>query len=457
LKVNNSKAGKSRRARPDAARLTAFQLLRAVWADGAYANLVMPRLIAANQLEPRDAAFAVELGYGTLRMQGQYDAILATLVNRPLEQLDPPLRDVLRLGAHQILQMRVPDHAAVNSTVELARHGAGEASATLVNAVLRKVAKHSAAEWIESIAPIRSTPLVERLSIEYSHPAWIISAYRERIADESELREVLTANNLPATLTLVARPGRCSVDELLAQGAKPGRLSPYAVTWEGDPGILKEVRSGDAGVQDEGSQLVAIALTRYGAAQPAEKWLDLCAGPGGKAALLGAIAVASGATLLANEISEHRAQLVRNMVRDDVEVLVSDGTNPSWPANSFDRVLADVPCTGLGALRRRPEARWRKSPRDIAALRPLQLALFESAYKSLKPGGVMAYVTCSPHLAETEILVQEGMKRVGGDLLDARDLFAGVPSLGSSKMVQLWPHRHQTDAMFFALIQRPVG
>lgn len=451
MKVNRSK-----RTRPDAARLTAFQLLRAVWGDGAYANLAMPRLIAENQLTPRDAAFAVELGYGTLRMQGQYDAILSTQTNRPLEQLDPPLLDVLRLGAHQILQMRVPDHAAVNSTVELARHEVGKASATLVNAVLRKVAQHSAQEWIASIAPIDSTPLIERLSIEYSHPTWIISAYRERISDEGELRELLRANNSPAALTLVARPGRCSVDELLAQGAKPGHLSPYAVIWEGDPGSLVSVRNGDAGVQDEGSQLVAIALTRYGSIRPGEKWLDLCAGPGGKAALLGAIAAESGAVLLANEISEHRAQLVRNIVDSGVEVLASDGTNPSWVLNSFDRVLADVPCTGLGALRRRPEARWRKSPRDIAGLQPLQAALFDSAYESLKPGGVMAYVTCSPHLAETEMLVREGMKRVGGELLDARGLF-DLPSVGPSKMVQLWPHLHQTDAMFFALIQRPVG
>ena len=446
-----------RKSHPDAARLTAFELMRAVWGEVAYANLVMPHLIAAHDLNPRDAGFAIELGYGTLRMQGQYDAILSTLVNRPLTKIDPPLLDILRLGSHQILHMRVPDHAALNSTVDLAHYCVGPASATLVNAVLRKVAQKSEAEWIEELAPIATTPLVDRLAIEFSHPTWIISAYRERIPDESELRQLLAANNSPASVTLVARPGRCAVDELIDEGAQPGRYSPYAATWEGDPAHLAQVRSGDAGVQDEGSQLVALALTKFGQIASSEKWLDICSGPGGKAALLGAIARISGAKLLANEVSEHRAKLVRNTVDDQVQVVIGDGLKPSWTPGSFDRVMADVPCTGLGALRRRPEARWRKKPRDIAGLRPLQLGLLESAYAALRPGGVLAYVTCSPHLAETELLVAEGLERTGGMLIDARGLFIGVPELGDGPTVQLWPHIHQTDAMFFALMQRPLG
>lgn len=446
-----------RKVRPDPARLTAFELLRAVWGEGAYANLVMPKLIETHDLNPRDAGFAVELGYGTLRMQGQYDAILVTLVNRPLNKIDPPLLDILRLGAHQILHMRVPDHAALNSTVDLAHYCVGPASATLVNAVLRKVAAKSEVEWVEQLAPLATTPLVDRLAIEFSHPAWIIQAYLQRIFDETELRELLSANNTPAAVTLVARPGRCSVEDLIDQGAKPGRYSPYAAIWEGDPALLPQIRSGDAGVQDEGSQLVALALTHFSTIQEGEIWLDLCAGPGGKAALLGAIAKTAEAKLLANEVSEHRARLVYKTVDDQVQVIVGDGLHPSWKSQSFDRVIADVPCTGLGALRRRPEARWRKQPRDIAGLRPIQLGLFESAYAALKPGGVMAYITCSPHLAETELLVSEGLERTGGELLDAKGLFEGVPELGSGRTVQLWPHIHQTDAMFFALIRRPLG
>lgn len=446
-----------RKTRPDQARLTAFELMRAVWAEAAYANLAMPGLIAAHDLNPRDAGFAIELGYGTLRMQGQYDAILKTLVNRPLDKIDPPLLDVLRLGAHQILHMRVPDHAALNSTVDLAHYCVGPASATLVNAVLRKIVQKTEAEWIEELVPIATTSLVDRLSIEFSHPAWIISAYQQRIVDEIALRRLLEANNSPALVTLVARPGRCTVDELIDEGARPGRYSPYAVTWEGDPALLPQVRSGNAGVQDEGSQLVVLALANFGEVAPGEKWLDLCAGPGGKAALLGAIAKSAGAKLLANEISEHRARLVRNTVDDQVQVIVGDGLTPSWAQKSFDRIIADVPCTGLGALRRRPEARWRKAPRDIAGLRPLQLGLFKSAYSALRPGGVMAYVTCSPHLAETELLVSEGLDLTGGKLLDAKGLFPGIPELGNGLTVQLWPHIHQTDAMFFALIQRPLS
>ena len=446
-----------RKVRADPARLAAFELMRAVWGDAAYANIAMPHLIAAHDLNPRDAGFALELGYGTLRMQGQYDAILTTLVNRPLAKIDPPLLDILRLGAHQILHMRVPDHAALNSTVDLAHYCVGPASATLVNAVLRKVAQKSVEEWIEQLVPTSTTPLVDRLSIEYSHPTWIISAYRELIADEQELRELLAANNRPASVTLVARPGRCTVDELIGEGAQPGRHSPYAATWQGDPALLLQVRSGDAAVQDEGSQLVALALANFHEIDSGELWLDLCSGPGGKAGLLGALAGIAGAKLLANEISEHRAKLVRNTVDAQVQVLVGDGLHPSWRPGSFDRVLADVPCTGLGALRRRPEARWRKKPRDIAGLRPLQLGLFEAGYAALVPGGVLAYVTCSPHLAETELLLAELLARTGGHLLDARPLFVGVPELGNGPTVQLWPHIHETDAMFFALIQRPLG
>jgi 16S rRNA (cytosine967-C5)-methyltransferase len=327
----------------------------------------------------------------------------------------------------------------------------------LVNAVLRKVAQKSVEEWVEQLTPIATTPLIDRLSVEFSHPAWIISAYRELIHEEHELRELLAANNRPASVTLVARPGRCTVDELLDEGAQPGHYSPYAATWLGDPALLAQVRSGNAAVQDEGSQLVALALANFREIDSGELWLDLCSGPGGKAGLLGALAGIAGAKLLANEVSEHRAKLVRNTVDAQVQVVVGNGLKPSWRPGSFDRVLADVPCTGLGALRRRPEARWRKKPRDIAGLRPLQLGLFEAGYSALVPGGVMAYVTCSPHLAETELLLADLLARTGGNLLDSRPLFVGVPELGDGPSVQLWPHIHDTDAMFFALIQRPLG
>jgi 16S rRNA (cytosine967-C5)-methyltransferase len=221
-------------------------------------------------------------------------------------------------------------------------------------------------------------------------------------------------------------------------------------------------------VQDEGSQLVALALAEAAPIRAGERWMDLCAGPGGKTALLAAIARQHDVVLEANEVVPARAGLVRNALRavpGDVVVHEADGRDisTSHPA-AFDRILVDAPCTGLGALRRRPEARWRKSPADVAELVPLQVQLLTAAVDALAPGGIVAYVTCSPHLAETTGVVQDVL-RARDDLteLDARTVVSELSASpidlaedgrSSSGSVQLWPHRHGTDAMFLALLQR---
>jgi 16S rRNA (cytosine967-C5)-methyltransferase len=198
------------------------------------------------------------------------------------------------------------------------------------------------------------------------------------------------------------------------------------------------VREGRAGVQDEGSQVVALQLAEAGLEGSDERWLDLCAGPGGKAALLGALAAQRGASLIANELQPHRAELVSSVVATlpNVTVTNEDGRSGPWPAASFDRVLVDAPCTGLGALRRRPESRWRRSPADLDDLVPLQRALLMRALELVRPGGVVAYATCSPHLAET------------------RDVVASV-GVEPASVSQLWPHLDGTDAMFCARLRKP--
>jgi 16S rRNA (cytosine967-C5)-methyltransferase len=217
-------------------------------------------------------------------------------------------------------------------------------------------------------------------------------------------------------------------------------------------------------VQDEGSQLAALALSRARPIVPGERWLDLCAGPGGKAALLAAEALAGGATLVANEVVPARAGLVSNALSvfaDPPQVLVQDGTRigSTLPAQ-FDRILLDAPCTGLGALRRRPEARWRKRPADVAELTALQSDLLASALGALKPGGILAYVTCSPHLGETRSIVAAALEKAGESVrrMDTVAVLASVTlaplDLGESTgHVQLWPQRHGTDAMFICLLQ----
>jgi 16S rRNA (cytosine967-C5)-methyltransferase len=215
----------------------------------------------------------------------------------------------------------------------------------------------------------------------------------------------------------------------------------------GDPGGLAAVRDHRAGVQDEGSQLCALALANAPLTGRDERWLDLCAGPGGKAALLAAVAAQRGATVRANELHPHRAELVRQATAAwNVEVSVGDARSMPGIEGGYDRVLVDAPCTGLGALRRRPEARWRRTPDDVAPLAALQGELLAAALRLVRPGGVVAYVACSPHLAETRDVV------AGRELIDARAGFEGVDTLGGGPTVQLWPHRQGTDAMFCALL-----
>jgi 16S rRNA (cytosine967-C5)-methyltransferase len=446
----------------DPSRETAFALLRAVREDGAYANLAMPQLLRARKLTGRDAGFATELGYGTLRWQGWYDAILQACITRSWASVEAGLKDVLRLGCHQLLAMRVPSHAAVDSSCELARRNGNPGSATgragFVNAVLRKVAARSPEEWAEYLEVTGDD--VTSLATRMSHPAWIIRAFQDALGDRrDEVEFLLEADNEPARPTLVARPGRLSAEELRAlPQVEPTRWSPLgAVLIDGTPESLNVVQSGLVGVQDEGSQLMALALAGALVDHPEQAWLDMCAGPGGKAALLAGFAAQRGVELVAVEQHHHRAVLVDQAVgrAAHVEVVVGDATASPWGKRRFDRVLVDVPCTGLGALRRRPEARWRKSPMDLATLGPLQRSLLNSAADATVSGGIIAYVTCSPHLAETEFVV--------GDVVDARDdlviedarpLLPGVEDLGDGPFVRLWPHRHGTDGMFLAVLRK---
>jgi 16S rRNA (cytosine967-C5)-methyltransferase len=425
----------------DPARRVAFDLLRAVGEQDAYANLLLPKLISERGLEGRDAGLATELAYGTLRAQGTLDEIIDACVERPL---DPPVRDLLRLGAYQALRTRIPPHAAVATTVDLARGTGHGRAAGFVNAVLRRIAAADWAGWTARLA--RGGSEHRRLALETAHPQWIVDAFGDAVG-AGELEAALLADDERPRTHLVAWPGLIDRDELRElSGGDAGPWSPYAVRLDGgDPADLAPVRDRRAAVQDEGSQLCGIAVASAPLTGPDESWLDLCAGPGGKAALLAALAAERGARLTANELHPHRADLIRRATtRWDVDVQVGDARELT---GQYDRVLLDAPCSGLGALRRRPEARWRRSPDDVGQLADLQHDLLAAARRLVRPGGVLGYVTCSPHLAETAAVV------AGLELEDARPLFPGLPDLGPGPSVQLWPHRHGTDAMFFALIR----
>jgi 16S rRNA (cytosine967-C5)-methyltransferase len=489
--------GTYRKAEPDAARRAAFDVLVAVSARDAYANLTLPPLLAERGMSGRDAAFATEVVYGTLRMRGLLDAVLTACSTRPVDKVDLRVLQMLRMGAYQLLFMRVPDHAAVAATVEVARVALTDGPARFVNAVLRRVAERDVAAWVTAVAPNPVTDPAGHLAVRYSHPEWIVRAFADALGTRidvntkvdgaqppvvenaenvaadpfdpavSELAAALAADNERPTVDLAARPGRLTADELLALtgGAEPGRWSPYAVRLTGgDPGRLPAVEDGRAHVQDEGSQLCAWAVANAPLNGTDAKWLDLCAGPGGKAGLLAGLVDGTGGDLTAVEISEHRAKLVADALRGyPATVVTADGRDvgehPQLPAGGFDRVLVDAPCTGLGALRRRPEARWRRTPGDVPTLIKLQRELLLAGLRAARPGGLVGYATCSPHLAETRVLVADVCRRSGATLVDARTGLTslGVPNLGPGPTVQLWPHRHGTDAMFLALLRSPAA
>ncbi len=435
---------------PAPSRLVAYELITQVNRQGAYANLRLPELLLKTKMNLADRAFTTELAYGTLRMQARHDYIASKFIDRTFAELDEKIVDLLRMGIHQITQMRVADHAAVSETVEVAKLVAGESKASYVNAILRKVVANS-----NDLLEIKDFTTLRRLSIQYSHPEWIISSFFDQMKDWAEVELFLAANNNPATPDVVAWPGKSSTDELLTLGATPIPGFVNGVNLPGIPMDFSPIVERRAGVQDRGSQLVVENF--LASFKPGLSWLDMCAGPGGKAAYLfnSLLSMDKSATFLANEPTSHRAELVKRVVNNQ-QVVSFDATVANNFNQKFDRILIDAPCTGLGALRRRPEARWRKSLQDLKELVLLQKQLLASAYQLLSPNGVIAYVTCSPHLAETKgqvidfLSAHSDMKILPMGKLELAHK-EGVLSDGT---VQLWTHHNQSDAMFMAMFEK---
>lgn len=413
--------------------------------------MLLPQALADSSFDERDRGFTTELVYGTIRMQGLYDYIFAQISDRPWNEVDAEIVDLARMGAHQVFSMRTPPHAAVSATVDVARKKLGESKGSFINALMRKATSKELGYWLE---PLRSeNDVIKRMSIQYSHPEWIISAYFDLLKDENLVREELISNNTPAKPTLVSWPGASSQEELISLGGEPTRYSRYGALLNEPPASLDVIRHRRAGVQDEGSQLVAQIFSD--ATMSARITLDLCAGPGGKAALLSHICDVSARDFVANEISEPRAALVKKVI-GKFPVIVGDARSISDSNQTYDAILADVPCTGLGALRRRPEVRWRRTLKDLAPLLQLQSEIVEAALGVLEPGGVFGFATCSPHYAETTAQVQAILKK--HDDLELMDISAYLPEglEGSNRggALSLWGHLHNTDSMYLALFRR---
>jgi len=440
-----------KKPKADPVRLLVFDILTEVNRQDGYSNLLLPRALDSSAFDQRDKAFATELLYGTLRMQGRHDYVLSQVSDRPWIEVDSGIVDVTRMGLQQIFEMRVPMHAAVSETVELARKVLGESKASFVNALLRKVSARPLEDWLAPLADVADE--VSRLAITYSHPDWIVSAYYDLLRDYEEVRSLLEANNRPAKPTYVTWPGKSEISEFAEWGATPTPFSPYGFLADVTPSALEAVRHRRAGVQDEGSQLVASIFSQASADR--KSWLDICAGPGGKAALLASIASQGDHRFIANEISQVRADLVSQVVGNN-EVWIGDARKIASRGETFDAILADVPCTGMGALRRRPEVRWRRSLSDLRELGVLQREISDAAISVLNVGGVFGYATCSPHLAETSIAVADILRKHPElEQIDIEPFMPdGLHGGVRDKSMALWTQRHNTDAMFLALFRK---
>jgi 16S rRNA (cytosine967-C5)-methyltransferase len=379
-------------------REVAFDLLDRIQSDDAYANLLLPTLITRAKLDSRDAAFVQELAFGTIRNWLLYEKIIEVASSRKIDDIEPDAQIVLVLGVHQLLEMRVPTHAAINESVNLAKTRGSKGSVGFVNAVLRKIALKDKDDWIDLVT--KGLSELDALSIQYSHPAWIVQAFKAALASrgiEDQLEDLLESNNLAPKVSIAALPGFCSREEFdIEEQAR--NMSPIGLEISGNPASIELVNKGLARVQDQGSQLVTLALVSAPIEVNDDNWLDMCAGPGGKAAIMAALSLPSGKRFVPNEVSEHRAQLVANALAPlgSFEVRTLDGRVYGQGKEKFSRILLDAPCTGLGALRRRPESRWRRTTDDLVDLVKLQRELIESAWEALEPGGILGYVTVRP-------------------------------------------------------------
>lgn len=435
-------------------RQLALDLMNRVEETDSYINLLLPKLLAReDHITDADRGLVQELSYGTLRWKGQYEAFIDVLT--PGKTLSNPLRLCLGIGMHQLFRMRIPAHAAIHESVELVKKFEPKA-AGLANAVLRN-AERAGFDSLLKQSLLNKTSLDE-LAIRYSHPSWVVGALKSALElDEkgSELETLLESNNETPLVHLAALPGTDAEEYLESLELERGAASPIGFIVRGNPEPL--LRHPGVKVQDQGSQLVALALLAVG--NKDGKWLDMCSGPGGKAALIDADISYFGGSLDCFEPIPRRAEMVRQALGPNTKAKVFIDYGQNAKLNHYDAVLLDAPCSGLGSVRRKPESRWRKKPEQLPELIRLQQELLEAAIQSLRPGGVVLYSTCSPLVPETNSQIKTVLDNHPEMSLENSNRLLNLlnPSLQlgeKRKTTQLWTQTHGTDAMFIAILRK---
>lgn len=424
-----------------------------------HADELMDRELSTNRLNGLDRGLYSNLVFGVLRRQGTIDHYLTQLVNQPLNRLEKQVLLLLRLGLYQLAYLdRVPPHAAVNETVELAKAALPRASG-LINGVLRNFLRK---QNTLTLPDPKNDPL-GHLSAAHSVPSWLLQQWQTQLPPE-DLEPLAAASSMEPLLTLRTNTLKISRDDLLALlagaeiQAEPCLISPQGIKLYGHPAVTELPGFGEGffAVQDEASQIVSLLLDP----QPGELLLDACAAPGGKTLHLAQLMNNSGA-ITATDLTEKKLGLVRESADrlgiTIVRTLVADASEPDYlKGEQFDRILLDAPCSGLGVIRRNPEAKWRLQPADFERYAAKQRLILKNIAPLLKPGGKMVYATCSTSPLEDEAVVDDFLSQHKEFVVETGLFFADLHSdlLTAGGAVRLWPHRHTTDGFFAVGIRR---
>ncbi len=441
-------------ALPDNPREAALQILHAVETRGAFGDRLLDGAHARAGWDDRDQALLHELVKGGLRWRGRLDYVLDPFVHVGLDKLQPWIRNVLRLGAYQILFLdRVPEHAAVDESVKLAHKYGHPGLAGLVNSVLRRLIDEKAQIVIPEGDDVAS------LSAWGSHPEWIVERWLERFGVEAT-RALLQADNRPVPVGLRVNAVRGTREQLIERlknegvEARPATMSPDLVWVEThqSPGRLKAFREGWCTAQDESESLVA----RLVGPRQHERLLDLCAAPGGKCTHLAELMGDEGEVWAMERDAARVTSLEQTITRlgiHSIHVVHGDGRNYAFPM-PFDRVLVDAPCSGLGVLGRRADARWRKGPEILREMPPIQLDLLNAAAKRLRPGGVLVYSVCSFEPEETAIVVERFLRANPSFVIEAAEGLLPDEVVTEDGFMLVLPHVHGCDGAFAARLRK---
>ncbi len=434
------------------ARETALRVLISCRTNGAWADAALKAQLNRDGLIGPEAALCSRIVYGVMQNQLLLDHYLTAFCSQKPSHLQPPLLDILRIGAYQILFLdKIPDSAAVNTSVELAKLAKRGQASGLVNAVLRKVSKNK-----DALPPIPQRDVERYLSIKYSHPKWLVKRLLSILGRE-ETEQFLAANNQVAPMTVQINPLKTTEEELVRELASSG-VTAAAHRWipgclelsgTGDLTTLPAFRDGKFLVQDPAARLVSLCAE----VQPGEKVLDVCAAPGGKS-FSAAFAMEDKGSILSCDLHENKLKRIREGAErlglSCISTAAADGRtqNPDW-IGAFDVVLVDAPCSGLGIIRKKPDTRYKRVD-DLFTLPVVQAAILENASSYVRPGGTLIYSTCTI-LPEENEQVADGFLAEHSDF--SRDNFT-LPNGERMSQLTLWPQRHDTDGFYICRMKR---